>query len=89
MHDGELLLERVGKGRRSGGVAESSTRKLVLEQRAGASNCIVSFGLITEAIFLNHRRRAPLSLEQLSLRLDALLSSANSKNKCEINESMN
>ena len=52
MHDGELLLERVGKGRRSGGVAELSTRKLVLEQHAGASNCIVSLGLITEAIFL-------------------------------------
>ena len=42
MLDGELQLERVGKGRRSGGVAESLTRKLVLEQRAGASNCIVS-----------------------------------------------
>ena len=89
MHDGELLLEGIGKGRRSGGVVESSTRKLLLEQRTGASNCIVSFGLITEAIFLNHRRRALLSLEQLSLRLDALLSSANSKNKCKINESMN
>ena len=63
MLNGELQLERVGKGRRSGGVAESLTRKLVLEQREGASNCIVSLGLITEAIFLNHRRRALLSLE--------------------------
>ena len=52
MPDGELQLERVGKGRRSGGVAESSTHKLVLEQHAGASNCIISLGLITEAIFL-------------------------------------
>ena len=52
MPDGELQLERVGKGRRSGGVAESSTHKLVLEQHAGASNCFVSLGLITEAIFL-------------------------------------
>ena len=42
MLDGELQLERVGKGRRSGGVAESLTRKLVQEQRAVASNCIVS-----------------------------------------------
>ena len=49
MHDGELQLERVGKGRRSGG---AETRKLVLEQRAGASNFIVSSGLSTEAIFL-------------------------------------
>ena len=38
MLDGELQLERVGKGRRSGSVAESSTRKLVLEQHARASN---------------------------------------------------
>ena len=28
------------------------TRKLVLEQHAGASNYILSLGLITEAIFL-------------------------------------
>ena len=52
MLDGELQLERVGKVRGSGGVVESSTRKLLLEQRTGASNCIVSLGLITEAIFL-------------------------------------
>ena len=51
MRDGELQLEREGKGRRSGGVAGSSTRKLVLEQHAGASNYILSLGLITEAIF--------------------------------------